>query len=90
MTHENLNPYLTGKIVELSDTDKILLPNLVMVKTDSFFEHLVSEDDTIQSVANRYFNGDTRYFEAICEFNDIEDPISLLPGSVLKIPSYGN
>lgn len=48
--------------------------------------HTVSENDRIDILAWRYL-GDARHWWVIAEYNDIEMPLELEPGTVLRIPS---
>jgi nucleoid-associated protein YgaU len=47
--------------------------------------HILTEGDTLHSVAWARF-GDPSYWRAIAEFNGIDDPLRLTPGTRLLIP----
>lgn len=86
----NTDPYLTGRVIQLSPTERFLSPNLVVKGIEQYKKHLVDSDDTVLSIANQHFNGDTRLWFQIAELNNLSDPLNLPVGEFLKIPDYGN
>ena len=55
-----------------------------------YVAHIVSEGDTLDTLALYYYNNPT-YFWVIADFNNIQDPYRDLDiGSKLKIPSFSS
>jgi LysM repeat protein len=55
-----------------------------------FVTHVVKSNDTLNSLALKYYNNPT-YYWIIFSFNHITDPFEDPgPGSILKIPSFSN
>lgn len=48
--------------------------------------HLVSDGDTLQSIANREY-GNPNFWRGVAIFNDIDDPLRLTSGSRILLPS---
>lgn len=69
--------YIYGKDAYLKDTTL-------------YSTHTVQVNDTLDSLALKYYNNPT-YYWIICSFNHIQDPfITLKEGTQLKIPSLSN
>ncbi len=49
--------------------------------------HVVSDSDRIDLIAYRYY-GDVRLWWIIAELNNILNPLEILPGTILRIPTY--
>lgn len=72
--HNVDNKYIYGKTAYLRDDT-------------TYFIHIVSKGDTLDSLALTYYNNPTSYW-IIASFNRIQDPFKpLVEGSTLKIPS---
>ena len=48
--------------------------------------HLISDGDTLQSIANKEY-GNPNYWRGLAAFNDIDDPLRLSNGSRILLPS---
>jgi nucleoid-associated protein YgaU len=80
-----IRPYNKGTSVTLSPTESLLIPNFSMEEGTNVKRHFVSPDDTIFSIAHKYYQDSTQYIR-ICEFNKILDPFNLEVNTYLSIP----
>ncbi len=85
MKTKPIRPYHKGTSVTLSPTESLLVPDFSMEEGRNVTKHFISEDDTVFSIAHRYY-GDTKQYIRICEFNKIPDPFNLEVNTYLNIP----
>jgi hypothetical protein len=85
-----LDPYLSGKVIEFDDGSKELIGNYNIPKPDKELDKLVNSYDTLFSIAQEYFNGDTSQWYMIALHNNIVNPFELPVGETIKIPIYEN
>jgi nucleoid-associated protein YgaU len=56
---------------------------------DHSHTHVVQADETLSQISNDVY-GDPSQWRAIADQNNLLDPLLLLPGSILKIPTLSN
>lgn len=83
-----IDPFLSGSVVELSDTEKVLVPRLNFNNITKTRPYVVGEEDTIQDIAAREFGGNVSVWYTIFEINDFEDPLELPIGEIIKLPVW--
>lgn len=59
-------------------------------KDTRYTAYTTKRGDTFDSIALDFYNNPTYYY-LICDFNDIQDPFTVLQeGTVLRIPTFSN
>jgi len=81
--------YSTYYTVTFQDNSSALYSNFEygLEKITPYEQHIVKDGETLFSIANFHYQ-DTKRWVLLAEFNLLEDPLSLVPGSILKIPEY--
>lgn len=81
------SPYTKSQIILYDEGDYSLDRNMeIYPDTPDDIYHLVKEDDTLTSLANKYY-GSGRYWYIIADKNDLMDIFYLQIGTMLTIPS---
>ena len=84
-TLEIRNPYQEPIAVRLSETESVLVPDYKLGRVSKVTPHFIQEGETLLSISNLYFKKSSNWI-AIAEYNKIEDPVILTPGSFINIP----
>jgi hypothetical protein len=86
------DPYEGAYVLQYEDGDYSLEKNIPkIIRSDHDKVHTLLEDETLHSVAFKYY-GDSGYWYYIAEANNIINPLSeeeIYPGRKLIIPLYG-
>lgn len=82
-----VDPYINGFVLQF-DSGNLLIPELKVPRYTTYKQWIVSAEDTLMSIANSVYSGDTSKWWIIAEVNKLEDPIDLEVNSVLIIPIW--
>lgn len=82
------DPFYKGYVIEFNSVEKILVPTITIPVIQTYKQHVVAEEDTLLSIANEEYDGDTTKWYIIAEANSLENLIELSIGSILLIPQW--
>jgi len=86
MEVQNNNLFITGFITNFSDGTRLLERKVIQLTPNTPFKsYPVKDTDTLLGIAKRFY-GDCKYWFILADVNNVEFPMEVESGTIIKIP----